>query len=276
MVTTRGCPFKCNWCAKPIYGNRYNSHSPERIVREIKKLQEKFDFSHIWFADDIFGLKPGWLEKFSKEIKAQNVKIKYKIQSRADLIDDEDTVRHLAVSGCEEVWLGAESGSQKILDAMEKGTTVEQIGNATRLLKKFNVRPCFFLQFGYPGETIEDIHKTLAMVEILKPDDIGISVSYPLPGTKFYEKVRADLSAKQNWKDSDDLQIMFKGPFESEFYRCLQRFVHYKFRTTKEVDAIKKRNLRKKLAYLPYYYYKQLSLKNKMKALKPGVFEDIS
>jgi anaerobic magnesium-protoporphyrin IX monomethyl ester cyclase len=230
FVTTRGCPYKCNWCAKPIYGNRYNSHSPENMVLEIKKWQQQFGFTHIWFADDIFGLKPNWLRDFEYHITKERVKISYKIQSRADLLLEEDNIKHLATSGCNMVWMGAESGSQKILDAMDKGTKVEQIYKATKLLKKHHIHVSLFLQLGYLGETIDDIKLTVKMVEDLLPDDIGISVSYPLPGTLFYDKVKEQLKEKSNWTDSDDLDMMFKNAYHKDFYKQLQRYIHKRYR----------------------------------------------
>lgn len=230
FVTTRGCPYKCNWCAKPIYGNRYNTHSPESIVMQIKKWQQRFGFTHIWFADDIFGLKPNWLKEFSECIKKEKVHIKYKIQSRADLLLEEDSVKYLAESGCNMVWMGAESGSQKILDAMDKGIKVEQIYDATRLLKKNDIHVSLFLQLGYLNETIKDIELTLKMVKDLLPDDLGISVSYPLPGTVFYEKVKEELKEKTNWTDSDELAMLFKNTYQPEFYKQLQIYIHKVFR----------------------------------------------
>ncbi len=230
FVTTRGCPYKCNWCAKPIYGNRYNSHSPENIVLEIKKWQQKFGFTHIWFADDIFGLKPNWLTEFEYYIKKEKVKVSYKIQSRADLLLEEDNIKHLANSGCTMVWMGAESGSQKILDAMDKGTKVAQIYEATRILKRNDISVSLFLQLGYLDETIDDIKLTIKMVEDLLPDDIGISVSYPLPGTTFYDKVKEQLNSKSNWTDSDELAMMFKNTYKPEFYKQLQRYIHRRYR----------------------------------------------
>jgi len=230
FVTTRGCPYKCNWCAKPIYGNRYNTHSAENIVKEIKKWQTEFGFTHVWFADDIFGLKPKWLNEFEYFTKKENLHIRYKIQSRADLLLEEDNIKHLAESGCDMVWMGAESGSQKILDAMDKGTKVEQIYEATRLLKKHHIHVSLFLQLGYLGETIDDIKLTLKLVEDLLPDDLGISVSYPLPGTVFYDKVKDQLKTKSNWTDSDDLDLMFANTYKKEFYKQLQRYIHQRYR----------------------------------------------
>ena len=202
IATTRGCPYKCNWCAKPIYGNRYNVRSPKLVVGELKYLMQDEGVKYFWVCDDIFGLKPNWVKEFKELLKTENLQPRLKIQSRADLLLKEDTITDLVESGLTEVWIGAESGSQRILDAMDKGITVEEIEKSTQLLKKKGVKVCFFLQYGYLGEIFEDIEKTLNMVKKLMPDDIGISVSYPLPGTVFYQKVKTQLTEKQNWQDS--------------------------------------------------------------------------
>ncbi|MBV6421096.1 MAG: Anaerobic magnesium-protoporphyrin IX monomethyl ester cyclase [Ignavibacteriaceae bacterium] len=239
IATTRGCPFKCNWCAKPIYGNRYNSRSPQKVADEIEFLLNNFQPDHFWMCDDIFGLKPGWVQEFRDIVKSKNLEFKYKIQSRVDLLLQEDTISALAESGAETVWVGAESGSQKILDAMDKGTTVKQIYEATNNLKKNGIRTAFFLQFGYLGEEKADIEKTINMVLDLMPDDIGISVSYPLPGTKFYEKVKEQLNEKSNWTDSDELAMMYKAAFSPSYYKKLHRYVHKVYRRKQSLMNIK-------------------------------------
>jgi len=239
IATTRGCPYKCNWCAKPIYGNRYNSRSPQKVVEEIEYLIKNFDVNHFWMCDDIFGLKPGWVQGFRDVVKSKGLKFKYKIQSRVDLLLQEDTIAALAESGAETVWVGAESGSQKILDAMDKGTKVEQIYEATKLLKKNGIRPAFFLQFGYLGEGKEDIEKTINMLLDLMPDEIGISVSYPLPGTIFYDKVKEELKEKANWTDSDELALMYKGTFSPSYYKKLHRYVHKVYRRKQSLLNLK-------------------------------------
>lgn len=228
--TTRGCPFKCNWCAKPIYGNRYNSRSPQNVIKELKMLKENIGFDHIWFCDDIFGLKPGWVNEFVDLIEKENLQFKFKIQARADLLLQENYVKDLARAGCDNIWMGAESGSQKILDAMDKGTTVEQIYYSSSLVRKYNMKPSFFIQFGYPGETKDDIKKTIRMINELLPHEIGISVSYPLPGTVFFEKVKTELKEKTNWTDSDELALMFRNTYQPEFYKQLHRYVHMNYR----------------------------------------------
>lgn len=230
IATTRGCPFKCNWCAKPIYGNRYTSRSPEHVADELALLHRLFAPQHIWFCDDIFGLKPGWVQRFADVVESRGLRTPFTIQSRADLLVKDDTVAALARAGCAKVWLGAESGSQRILDAMDKGITVEEIHRSVGMLRSHGIIPALFLQFGYLGETRRDIDATLDMVRTLLPDDIGVSVSYPLPGTGFYETVRTSLGAKSNWSDSDDLALMFSNTYRPAFYRRLHRYVHHDLR----------------------------------------------
>lgn len=275
IATTRGCPYKCNWCAKPIYGNRYNSRSASHVIREIDWLIQNYQPDHFWMCDDIFGLKPGWVQEFRDLVKEKKLSFKYKIQSRVDLLLEENTIDALAQSGAETVWVGAESGSQKILDAMDKGTTVQQIAEATRLLKEKKIRVAFFLQFGYLGETRQDIGETIQMVVNLLPDEVGISVSYPLPGTKFYEMVKDQLLEKKNWSDSDDLAMMFESTFNSSYYRQLHRYVHSIYRKHKGYSSLKKlfsnplnlnyRDLRAGMAtfyYIPKAFVQQIKLKS--------------
>jgi len=234
ISTTRGCPYHCNWCAKPIWGQRYSSRSPESVAKEMKWLKETYQPDHIWFVDDIMGLKPRWWQQFADAVEQHDARIPFKCLSRADLIvRDADNVSALAQAGCDIIWIGAESGSQKILNAMDKGTTVEQIYEASRRLHGAGIKIAFFLQFGYPGETREDIEKTLQMVRDCNPDDIGMSVSYPLPGTPFYDNVKRQLGKQQNWTDSADLAMMYQGTFATEFYRQLHVVLHKEFRSRK-------------------------------------------
>lgn len=239
LATTRGCPYKCNWCAKPIYGNRYNSRSPQHVIREIEWLLTTHKPDHFWMCDDIFGLKPHWITEFNNIVHEKKLSFRYKIQSRVDLLLEANSIQSLAESGCETVWVGAESGSQKILDAMDKGTSLDQIRSATHLLRRHGIRVGFFLQFGYPGETREDIESTLQLVLNLMPEEIGISVSYPLPGTKFYQQVKDQLLEKQNWTDSDDLAMMYHSTFPLGYYKVLQRYVHSRYRIQRGLDRMK-------------------------------------
>jgi anaerobic magnesium-protoporphyrin IX monomethyl ester cyclase len=238
LVSSRGCPHKCNWCAKPIWGDAYHVRSPRLVAQDMRFVKERYQPDHIWFSDDIFALSGNWTLEFAAAVEALDAAIPFKMQSRCDLMT-RDTVAALRRAGCREVWMGAESGSQKILDAMEKGQRVESIYQSREHLQRHGIRACFFLQFGYPGESWPEIEATIRMVRETRPDDIGVSVSYPLPGTKFHQLVSAQLGAKSNWTDSADLAMMFRGAYSSEFYRALACALHLEVRSPERGGEIR-------------------------------------
>jgi radical SAM superfamily enzyme YgiQ (UPF0313 family) len=237
LVSSRGCPFRCNWCAKPIWGNNYHVRSAMSVAREMLLLKTRYAADHIWFADDIFALSARWTGEFANAVEQLQTSIPFKMQSRCDLMTRE-TVTDLKRAGCCDVWMGAESGSQRVLDAMEKGTTVQQVFRACENLRRNGIRTGLFLQFGYPGEAWGDIESTIRMVRAAKPDDVGVSVTYPLPGTKLHQLVCSGLGQKTNWTDSDDLTMMFRGTFSTELYRALSRAIHLEVRSPGERSAI--------------------------------------
>jgi anaerobic magnesium-protoporphyrin IX monomethyl ester cyclase len=230
MATSRGCPFGCNWCAKPVFGRRYSQRSPESVATEMRQLKQQIAPDHLWFADDIFGLTAPWIERFAAAVTELDARIPFMIQCRADLLTPR-VAAALAQAGAEEVWLGVESGSQKILDAMDKDTTVDEVRAATRALKAQGVRACWFLQLGYPSESWEDVLLTRNLVREEEPDDIGVSVAYPLPGTKFHAVVQAQLGARRNWEDTGELAMLFQGTYTTAFYRVLRDLLHDEART---------------------------------------------
>jgi anaerobic magnesium-protoporphyrin IX monomethyl ester cyclase len=237
LVASRGCPYRCNWCARPIYGDSFHVRSAESVAEEMKDLKETYGAEHLWFTDDVFGLRHHWITELADAVEQRAASVPFKIQSRVNLITRE-TAAGLRRAGCTEVWMGIESGSQKILDSMDKGTCVGQVAPACEHLRQQGIRACFFLQFGYPGETWRDIQETIQLVRRTRPDGIGVSVSYPLPGTRFYERVREELGEKQNWVDSDDLTVMFRGTYTNEFYRALRDALHAEVNTWSTQSAL--------------------------------------
>jgi anaerobic magnesium-protoporphyrin IX monomethyl ester cyclase len=225
MAASRGCSFRCNWCAKPTWGNHYLQREAESVAREMAYLKAAFNPDHIWFADDVFGFRVDWVRKFAAAVQSEQCSIPITIQTRADLLSA-TMAQALKSANCREVWIGAESGSQRILDAMNKGTTVEEIALARMRLRNENVRVGFFIQLGYLGEQLDDILATRALIDSTRPDDIGVSVSYPLPGTQFYELVKSQLQAKTHWHESNDLEMMFRGTYNTEFYRAIRDLLH--------------------------------------------------
>lgn len=225
MAASRGCSFRCTWCSKPIWGNQYLQRSPLEVAAEMAHLKRAFKPDHIWFADDIFGFRVDWVSDFAAATRAADAQIPFNIQTRADLISERMALA-LRDAGCQEAWIGAESGSQKILDSMNKGTTVAEILTARDRLKAVGIRVGFFIQLGYIDEQLDDILATRDLLASAQPDEIGVSVSYPLPGTKFYELVKAQMRAKTHWHESNDLDMMFQGTYTSDFYRAVRNLLH--------------------------------------------------
>jgi anaerobic magnesium-protoporphyrin IX monomethyl ester cyclase len=225
IVSSRGCPYACNWCAKPTFGRRYSVRSPENVAFEMLRLTREVQPDHLWFTDDILGLHVDWICAFANEVERAGAHIPFTMQSRVNLMTDR-SVAALARAGAREVWMGIESGSQKILDAMDKGTTVESARAATRLLKAHGIKACWFIQLGYPSETWEDLLATRDLIRDERPDEIGVSVAYPLPGTIFHDRVRAQLGRQRNWKDTGDLAMLFQGTFDTRLYRRVRDILH--------------------------------------------------
>jgi anaerobic magnesium-protoporphyrin IX monomethyl ester cyclase len=225
IATSRGCPYACNWCAKPSFGRRYTVRSPENAAAEMVALKAQVAPDHLWFTDDILGLDVDWICAFAQAVAGANAIIPFTMQSRVNLMSERAVVA-LQAAGAREVWLGVETGSQKVLDAMDKGSTVAAARTATRLLKAQGIRACWFIQLGYPSESWEDILATRDLIRDEMPDEIGVSVSYPLPGTAFHDRVRAQLGRQRNWKDTGDLAMLFQGTFDTVFYRRLRDLLH--------------------------------------------------
>ena len=236
VVASRGCPYRCNWCAKPISGNKFQIRPARSVAAEIRELKEMYGVQHIWFGDDVFALNHQWVQDFANEMEAMHSVLPFKIQSRADLMTHA-TVAGLKRAGCAEVWMGVESGSQRVLNTMDKGLSVSDVVTARSRLADEGIRACYFLQFGYPEETWEDIQQTIALVRNTRPDDIGISFSYPLPGTVFYERVQGQIGAKRNWTDSDDLCVMFRAAYKDEFYMALRNALHAEVSSWQSKDS---------------------------------------
>jgi len=225
MAGSRGCSFRCAWCAKPTWGNHYLQRAPQSVAAEMIHLKRNFNPHHVWFADDIFGFRTDWVSAFTAAIEAAGGGVPFTIQSRADLMS-ERMAQELKNAGCAEAWLGAESGSQRVLDDMNKGTTVDDLLTARARLKSAGIRVGFFIQLGYLNEQLADILATRDLLAAARPDDIGVSVSYPLPGTKFYQLVKAQLGGKTHWHESSDLDMMFHGTYTSDFYRKIRDLLH--------------------------------------------------
>ena len=225
VVASRGCPYRCNWCAKPISGNKFQLRPAELVAAEIRELKEVYGVQHIWFGDDIFALNQHWIKQFADAIEARDCALPFKIQSRADLMSQE-TVASLKRRAALKYGWESNPDRNECSTPWIRACVSQRWKAARARLGDAGIRACYFLQFGYPGEQWEDIQQTIELVRNTRPDDIGVSFSYPLPGTAFFERVQEQIGSKRNWTDSDDLCLMFKAAYKDEFYLALRNALH--------------------------------------------------
>ena len=249
LSTARGCPYRCNWCAKPTWGRSYTVASPERVAAQVNEVRRRYQPDRLWFTDDIFAIKPAWLSRYRALVAPDP--LPFRCNTRADLVREGAYVRDLAQSGCVEVWMGAESGSDRVLAAMDKDQTRDDIDTATQRLREHGIRVGFFLQLGYPGESYDDVKNTLDMVRQLRPDEIGVSVSYPLPGTVFHERVKASLG-KANWESAMDNELLFSSPYPQAFYDSVREWLRVEHAFISFQPSVSRVGLRRAAA-LPYH-----------------------
>jgi anaerobic magnesium-protoporphyrin IX monomethyl ester cyclase len=203
VSTMRGCPYTCRWCSRAVYGESYRRRSPRLVAEEIEGLVSRYQPDSLWFVDDVFTINHRWLEELTVELERRQLRVPYECITRADRLN-EKVVGLLKRSGCFRVWIGAESGSQKILDAMDRRVTVEQVRDMIQLSKKHGIETGTFIMIGYPGETEADIEATIEHLKRADPDQFTITVAYPIKGTPFYEEVARDIVELRPWNRTTD------------------------------------------------------------------------
>ena len=235
VSTMRGCPYTCKWCSRAVYGLTYRRRSPKIVVEELKHIKENYDPDTVWFVDDVFTISHKWLIEFNEELKKKNVKIKYECITRADRMN-EDVIKMMKESGCFRVWIGAESGSQRIIDAMDRRVKVEQVREMIQLAKKYGIETGTFIMLGYPGETEKDIEETITHLKLSDPDHFTITVAYPIKGTEFFEEIEANQINKFDWENHSDRDRNFERTYPQKYYDFAVR------RVVNEVKFNKKLN----------------------------------
>jgi len=218
ISTMRGCPYTCRWCSRAVYGGSYRRRSPRLVADEIQGIVDRYHPDSLWFVDDVFTINHRWIEELTSELERRNLKVPYECITRADRLN-ERVVTLLRRSGCFRVWIGAESGSQKILDAMDRRVTVAQVRDMIQLSKKHGIETGTFIMLGYPGETEEDIEATIDHLKRADPDQFTITVSYPIKGTPFYDDVRQEIIEPGPWATSTDRDIQLRNRRSSFYYR---------------------------------------------------------
>jgi len=225
VSTMRGCPYTCKWCSRAVYGGTYRRRSPQLVAQEMKLIKDTYKPDMIWFVDDVFTIHHKWLKDFAEEVKKQEAIIPYEIISRADRLNEE-VIETLKASGCFRIWVGAESGSQKIIDAMDRRVDVIKTREMINLAKQHGIEAGTFIMLGYPGETKEDIKETITHLVEANPSQYTITIAYPIKGTELYNDVKADFLDKAlAWETSTDRDIDFKRTHPKQYYQHAIKWV---------------------------------------------------
>lgn len=231
VSTMRGCPYTCKWCSRAVYGGTYRRRSAKLVVDEIEYLKQLYQPDRLWFVDDVFTINHKWLREFRDEVLSRNVVVPYEIITRADRMTQE-VIDILKQTGCFRVWIGAESGSQKIVDAMDRRVEVTRVREMIINTKKAGIEAGTFIMLGYPGEKKEDIKATIEHLQIADPTFYTITVAYPITGTPLYEEVNDSIQGKENWNTVTDRDYDFKRVHSKKYYQNAVRWVfnevHYK------------------------------------------------
>lgn len=224
ILTARGCPFTCTWCSRSVFGGTYRHRSPERVADEVGLIRDRYKPDQLWYTDDVFTIHRGWTLKFAAEMQRRGLRVPFECISRAEGITD-DVADALASLGCFRLWIGSESGSQRILDAMDRRVTVAQVQEATHRLQKRGIQVGMFIMLGYPGEEFEDLKATVDHLKRAAPDVFLTTVAYPIKGTKYYEDVEPDILARTDWEDRTDRDLTVKGRHTARYYQFARRWM---------------------------------------------------
>jgi anaerobic magnesium-protoporphyrin IX monomethyl ester cyclase len=222
--TMRGCPYTCKWCSRAVYGQSYRRRSPEHVVDELKYIKQTYHPDSLWFVDDVFTVSHKWLEAFTDVVLEQNAVIPYECITRADRMNEE-VILLLKKSGCFRVWIGAESGSQKIIDLMDRRVEVGQVRDMIQLARKHGLEAGTFIMLGYPGETEADIEETVLHLKAAHPDLYTITIAYPIKGTELYAEVEERFVEQLDWSTHTDRDIDFTRTFSRRYYDYAVRYV---------------------------------------------------
>lgn len=256
VSTMRGCPYTCKWCSRAVYGLSYRRRSPNNVCDELDLIQKEYNPDTLWFVDDVFTISHKWLNEFNEELKKRNLKIKYECITRADRLN-EDVIKLLKDSGCFRVWIGAESGSQKVIDLMNRRVDVNQVRAMIRLAQQYEIQAGTFIMLGYPGETEDDIEETIKHLKESNPEYFTITIAYPIKGTELFTEIEAEQTNNFNWENNSDRDRDFKRTYKRKYYDFAVR------RVTNEVN-FNKMILKKRFVSKITWVYKTKSVAAKL------------
>lgn len=246
LITARGCPYRCNWCSRNVFGNTHRRRSPRRVADELEFLLAQYSPELIWYADDVFTINRGWILEYAAELKRRKIRVPFETISRADRMD-EQVADALAEMGCFRLWVGCESGSQRVLDAMERGVTVEQVESTVSLLRARGIISGMFLMWGYGTEDLEDIQATIDHVKRSGPDVFFTTVAYPVKGTGFYDHVADRVVNEKPWASTSDRDSRIRGRHSRRFYKFADQALRNEVELHRNRRAVDEQALRSRI-----------------------------
>ena len=225
LITARGCPYRCTWCSHGVYGYSHRRRSPANVADEVAAILERYNPDQLWYADDVFTISHPWLHRYAAELRARGLHRPFETITRADRLQTDAAAEVLRDLGCYRIWIGSESGSQRILDAMRRDVTVEQVRRAVELAHTHGIEVGMFLMWGYEGEELEDIAATVEHVKIANPDVFFTTVSYPIKGTPYFDRVHDRIESPRPWSDSTDRDYVIRDRRDKSYYKLADRWL---------------------------------------------------
>jgi radical SAM superfamily enzyme YgiQ (UPF0313 family) len=225
VSTMRGCPYTCKWCSRAVYGQSYRRRSPEKVVDELASLIRTYGVSSFWFVDDVFTVSHKWMKAFAEQIASRKMDIRYECITRADRMNSE-VIEYLRESGCFRVWIGAESGSQRVIDLMDRRVETSKVREMIRQTKASGMEAGTFIMLGYPGETDQDIHETAQHLKDSLPDYFTITTAYPIRGTELYTENSSIIDEPASWSETTDREIRIRRPYPDKYYYYAIRYIN--------------------------------------------------
>ena len=253
MVSIRGCPFDCDFCSNnSVFGRKIRARSPERVMDDIKYVKSKYNMKEISFWDDTMTVNKKWLEKFCNCLIENKVNVTWTCYSRVDTVNLE-ILKLMKKAGCWNIFYGYESGTQQLLDNINKGITLEQIRNANKWTKEAGIEVRASFMIALPGETPEMAKKTIDFAIELEPEYAQFSITTPYPGTKLFDtakksgRLREDFSKYNMWEvvyvpegymDEKQIVAIEKLAMRKFYFRF--RFIFEKIKRVRSFEDIRR------------------------------------
>jgi len=224
LITARGCPFTCTWCSHAVYGHTHRRRSPASVIAEVRHLKRRYAPDLLWFADDVFTISKRWVREYRELAMRENLVIPFETISREDRLD-EATVAALRDLGCARLWIGSESGSQRVLDAMDRRTDAARVREMVHLLRRYGIESGMFIMLGYEGEELRDLEDTVRHLKEAAPDIFLTTLAYPIKGTAYHDRVADRVIPGGDFEEATDRDATVAGRRSRRFYDHATRWM---------------------------------------------------